>query len=116
MSTIGCFKIKDLQTFQTLKLEKCQIVNSSLLVLVLKILEEGIVTLPLLRNWNDNHSISFVKFYNILFPVPRHAVGGLLDNQYPIHCGGSNVGWDDAAGYEQGCYKFGESTAFQVFK
>ena len=45
--------------------------------------------------------------------VPRHAVGGLLDNQYPIHCGGSNVGWDDAAGYEQGCYEFGESIAFQ---
>ena len=47
------------------------------------------------------------------FTVPRHAVGGLLDNQYPIHCGGSNVGWSDAAGYEQGCYEFGESIAFQ---
>ena len=49
------------------------------------------------------------------FAVPRHAVGGLLENQYPVFCGGSNVGWDDANGYEQGCYKMGDSVSFQVF-
>ena len=69
------------------------------------------------------HKMAFQPFWLDLtvfnerkyFAVPRHAVGGLLENQYPVFCGGSNVGWDDANGYEQGCYKMGDSVPFQVF-
>ena len=42
-------------------------------------------------------------------------MGGLLENQYPVFCGGANAGWSDPNGYEQGCYKMGDSVAFQVF-
>ena len=54
-------------------------------------------------------------FQKNCFAVPRHAVGGLLEDQYPVFCGGSNVGWDNANGYEQGCYMMDDSVAFQVF-
>ena len=41
-------------------------------------------------------------------------MGGLLDNQHIVYCGGAHVSWDKWDGYEPGCFKMYETEPFQV--
>ena len=41
-------------------------------------------------------------------------MGGLLDNQHIVYCGGTHVSWDKWDGYEPGCFKMYETQPFQV--
>ena len=41
-------------------------------------------------------------------------MGGLLENQHVVWCGGAHVSWDKWDGYEPGCYKMYETQPFQV--
>ena len=57
----------------------------------------------------------YLKYIPFL-KAPWFPVGGLLDKQYPVYCGGAHASWDKVNDYEPGCFKMYESTPFQVSK
>ena len=46
------------------------------------------------------------------YQIPRFPVGGVLDDQYPVYCGGSWHSWDKAADFNPSCYKIFETEPF----